>query len=128
VAANGCRLAGFVAALSAAACSDLFLTRPYERFHDLPSDRHRDHAAAADLYDWLAVTARLATQAPQWEPGTAAGYHSVTQGFLVGRGRPPDHWPQRGRVLRRRRGRPLGADFHMGLPAEHDHRAALCPT
>jgi hypothetical protein len=23
---------------------------------------------------------------------------------------------------------PLGADFHMGLPAEHDHRAALCPT
>jgi CubicO group peptidase (beta-lactamase class C family) len=37
-----------------------------------------------DLYDWPAATARLAAQAPQWEPGSAAGYHSLTQGFLVG--------------------------------------------
>ena len=37
-----------------------------------------------DLYDWPAATARLAAQAPRWEPGTAAGYHSLTQGFLVG--------------------------------------------
>jgi CubicO group peptidase (beta-lactamase class C family) len=81
--------------------------------------------SAEDLYDWPAATARLATQAPEWEPGTAAGYHSVTQGFLVGE------------VVRRITGRsvgeffaddvagPLGADFHMGLPAEHDHRVAL---
>jgi hypothetical protein len=41
--------------------------------------------AAADLYDWSAVTARLAAQAPRWEPGTAAGYHSLTQGFIVAR-------------------------------------------
>ncbi|MGW6921714.1 serine hydrolase domain-containing protein [Streptomyces sp. NPDC054950] len=79
----------------------------------------------ADIYDWPAATARLAAQAPQWEPGTAAGYHSLTQGFLVGE------------VVRRITGRspgeffadeiagPLGADFRMGLPAEHDHRVAL---
>ncbi|MEU6380737.1 serine hydrolase domain-containing protein [Streptomyces sp. NPDC046909] len=78
-----------------------------------------------DLYDWSAVTARLAALAPQWEPGTDAGYHSLTQGFLVGE------------VLRRITGRtvgeffaeevagPLGADFHIGLSAEHDHRVAL---
>jgi CubicO group peptidase (beta-lactamase class C family) len=78
-----------------------------------------------DLYDWPAATARLAAQAPQWEPGTAAGYHSLTQGFLVGE------------VVRRITGRnlgdffaqevavPLGADFHIGLPAAHDHRVAL---
>ncbi len=78
-----------------------------------------------ELYDWPSATARLAAQAPQWEPGTAAGYHSVTQGFLVGE------------VVRRVTGRsvgdfladevtgPLGADFHIGLPAEHDHRVAL---
>ncbi|MFE5187891.1 serine hydrolase domain-containing protein [Streptomyces sp. NPDC056628] len=77
-----------------------------------------------DLYDWPAVTVRLAARAPRWEPGTAAGYHSLTQGFLVGE------------VLRRITGRevgeflaeevtgPLGADFHIGLPAEHDHRVA----
>jgi CubicO group peptidase (beta-lactamase class C family) len=78
-----------------------------------------------ELYDWPSATARLAAQAPQWEPGSAAGYHSLTQGFLVGE------------VVRQITGRnlgdffaaevagPLGADFHIGLPAEHDHRVAL---
>src|SRR3954465_15475064 len=78
-----------------------------------------------DLYDWPSATARLAAQAPLWEPGSTAGYHSLTQGFLVGE------------VVRRITGRslgdffaedvagPLGADFHIGLPAEHDHRVAL---
>lgn len=77
------------------------------------------------LCDWPAMTDRLAAQAPLWEPGKLAGYHSVTQGFLVGE------------VVRRITGRslgtffaeevagPLGADFHIGLPAEHDHRVAL---
>jgi CubicO group peptidase (beta-lactamase class C family) len=77
-----------------------------------------------DLYDWPSATARLAAQAPQWEPGSTAGYHSLTQGYLVGE------------VVRRITGRslgdffaqevagPLGADFHIGLPAEHDHRVA----
>lgn len=80
--------------------------------------------AVEDLYSWPAVSAKLAAQAPEWEPGTAAGYHSVTFGFLVGE------------VVRRVTGRslgtffaeevagPLGADFHIGLPAEHDHRVA----
>jgi CubicO group peptidase (beta-lactamase class C family) len=78
-----------------------------------------------DLYDWPSATARLAGQGPRWEPGSAAGYHSLTQGFLVGE------------VVRRITGRsvgeffaeevagPLGADFHIGLPAEHDSRVAL---
>jgi CubicO group peptidase (beta-lactamase class C family) len=78
-----------------------------------------------ELYDWPAATARLAALAPQWEPGTDAGYHSLTQGFLVGE------------VVRLVTGRsvgdffaqevagPLGADFRIGLPAEHDHRVAL---
>jgi CubicO group peptidase (beta-lactamase class C family) len=78
-----------------------------------------------EVYDWASATARLAAQPPLWEPGTAAGYHSLTQGFLVGE------------VLRRITGRtvgeflahevtgPLGADFHIGLPAEHDPRVAL---
>ena len=37
-----------------------------------------------ELYNWTAATNRLASTAPQWEPGTAVGYHSLTQGFLVG--------------------------------------------
>src|SRR3954454_22692912 len=37
-----------------------------------------------EIYDWPSVTARLAALTPQWEPGDEAGYHSLTQGFLVG--------------------------------------------
>jgi CubicO group peptidase (beta-lactamase class C family) len=80
--------------------------------------------AVEDLYDWERTTAQLAAQVPEWEPGTAAGYHALTFGFLAGE------------VVRRVTGRslgeffaeevavPLGADFHIGLPAEHDHRVA----
>jgi CubicO group peptidase (beta-lactamase class C family) len=80
--------------------------------------------AVEQLYDWESVTAGLAAQTPEWEPGTAAGYHALTFGFLVGE------------IVRRITGRslgeffseevakPLGADFHIGLSAEHDHRVA----
>ena len=37
-----------------------------------------------DMYDWETACERLAQQRPWWEPGTAAGYHAATQGFLVG--------------------------------------------
>src|SRR5579885_3325573 len=39
---------------------------------------------AETLYDWGKATALLAAQAPWWEPGTASGYHGITQGYLVG--------------------------------------------
>ncbi|KAK2762122.1 hypothetical protein FQN54_001129 [Arachnomyces sp. PD_36] len=38
----------------------------------------------SDIYDLEASTARLAEQAPWWEPGTASGYHAQNQGHLVG--------------------------------------------
>ncbi|MDQ1646739.1 MAG: hypothetical protein QOJ50_2923, partial [Cryptosporangiaceae bacterium] len=56
--------------------------------------------------------------------GVVGAYHAVTQGFLIGE------------VVRRVTGRglgtffaeevagPLGADFHIGLAAKHDHRVA----
>ncbi|GAB2963393.1 serine hydrolase domain-containing protein [Saccharothrix stipae] len=77
-----------------------------------------------DLFDWEDATARLAAQPARWEPGAVGCYHPLTQGFLVGE------------VVRRVTGRglgaffaeevagPLGADFHIGLPVEHDHRVA----
>ncbi|MEY2242274.1 serine hydrolase domain-containing protein [Streptomyces sp. BF23-18] len=80
--------------------------------------------AVEELYDWENVTAGLAAQATEWEPGTAAGYHALTFGFLVGE------------IVRRVTGRglgeffaeevagPLGADFHIGLSIDHDHRVA----
>ena len=72
-----------------------------------------------DMYDWDNSTARLAAQAPWWEPGTASGYHALNQGHLIGE------------VIRRITGKslkrfvadeiagPLGADFQIGA-AEKD--------
>jgi CubicO group peptidase (beta-lactamase class C family) len=37
-----------------------------------------------EMYDWDTSTARLAAQAPWWEPGTASGYHANNQGHLIG--------------------------------------------
>lgn len=77
-----------------------------------------------DLYDWERSTARLAAQAPWWAPGTASGYHALSSGHLVGE------------VVRRITGRglkaffaeeiarPLGADFHIGLPESERHRCS----
>jgi len=78
-----------------------------------------------EIYDWPSATARLVAQAPQWEPGSAAGYHSLTQGFLVGE----VVWRVSGRSVGEffadEIAGPLGADFHIGLAAEHDRRVAL---
>jgi CubicO group peptidase (beta-lactamase class C family) len=77
-----------------------------------------------DLYDWEKCTSLLAAQAPWWEPGTASGYHAITQGYLVGE------------VVRRVSGAtvgsffaseiagPLGADFFIGTPSSEDARVA----
>lgn len=77
-----------------------------------------------DALSWEHVTAALARQAPHWEPGSQHGYHATTYGWLVGE------------VVRRVTGRsigtyfrdeiaaPLGLDFWIGLPEEHEHRVA----
>lgn len=77
-----------------------------------------------DLADWEKCTSLLAAQEPWWEPGSASGYHAVTQGYLIGE------------VVRRITGvsigtwfadevaGPLGADFHIGLPISEDGRVA----
>jgi CubicO group peptidase (beta-lactamase class C family) len=77
-----------------------------------------------DLYDWDKVTALLAAQAPYWEPGTAPGYHAMTQGLLVGEVVRRITGRSLGTVFRTEIAEPLGADFHIGLPASEDVRVA----
>jgi len=81
-------------------------------------------ATEQDLYDWPGITAKLAAQVTRWAPGTQAGYHSLSQGFLLGE------------VIRRVTGHrpaaffaaevagPLGADFQFTLPEADDGRFA----
>jgi len=77
-----------------------------------------------DLYDWEKATSMLAAQAPFWEPGTAPGYHAITQGYLVGGVVRRITGKSLGTVFREEIAKPLGADFHIGLPASEDHRVA----
>ena len=78
----------------------------------------------ADLYDWEKVTSLLAAQAPFWPPGTAPGYHALTQGYLVGEVVRRVTGRTLGTVFREEIAEPLGADFHIGLPASEDGRVA----
>ena len=78
----------------------------------------------ADLYDWDKATALLAAQAPYWEPGTASGYHALTQGYLVGEVVRRVTGKSLGTVFREEIAGPIGADFHIGLPAGEDARVA----
>ncbi|MFF3891037.1 serine hydrolase domain-containing protein [Streptomyces sp. NPDC001914] len=77
-----------------------------------------------DLYDWEGVTAGLAAQALEWEPGTAAGYHALTFGFLVGEIVHRVTGRSLGEFFAEEVAQPLGADFHIGLSAVDDHRVA----
>lgn len=81
--------------------------------------------AVEDLFDWEVATSRLAAQAPWWEPGTASGYHAITQGYLIGEVvRRASGGTSIGDVFAKELAGPLGADFHIGTGPEHDGRVA----
>ena len=80
--------------------------------------------APEDLYDWELATDRLARQEPWWEPGTASGYHAITQGYLVGEVVRRVTGASLGSFFAKELAGPRGADFHIGLSPEHDARVA----
>ena len=82
----------------------------------------KEKIAKHDLYDWEKMTSLLAAQAPYWEPGSACGYHALTQGYLIGEVVRRITGRSLGTVFRDEIAKPLGADFHIGLPASEDGR------
>jgi CubicO group peptidase (beta-lactamase class C family) len=75
-------------------------------------------------FDPPALAAALAVLAPLWQPGTNAGYHPYTIGYIV------NHIAQHaggrtvGVMLREDIAGPLDVDFHIGLPASEEPRVA----
>ncbi|MFH0246331.1 serine hydrolase domain-containing protein [Streptomyces sp. HK10] len=71
-----------------------------------------------DILAWQPAVEAVAAQRPNWEPGTAHGYHDLTYGWLTGE------------IIRRLTGRtvgtlvreelagPLGLDLWIGMPEE----------
>ena len=70
----------------------------------------------AELLSWTPVIRALEAQSPNWPPGTAHGYHSMTYGFLVGEvirrvtGQFPGPW------IADHVSTPLDAPCYLGLP------------
>ena len=84
----------------------------------------RARLAPESFFDWETMTTALAAETPRWEPGSANGYHALTYGYLVGELVRRIDGRTLGTFLRDEVARPLGADFHVGLPASEDHRVA----
>jgi CubicO group peptidase (beta-lactamase class C family) len=66
-------------------------------------------------YDHIASAAKLAGQAPWWEPGSASAYHASNYGHLIGEIVRRVTGKTLGEFVRDEITGPLGADFHLGL-------------
>jgi CubicO group peptidase (beta-lactamase class C family) len=77
-----------------------------------------------DVYAWEPVVAALAAQPPNWEPGSAHGYHALTYGWLAGEVVRRVSGMSVGRFVAERVASPLGLDFWIGLPDALNPRVA----
>src|SRR5262245_14585843 len=78
----------------------------------------------ADICDVEKAAASLARQEPWWTPGTASGYHGFTYGHLVGEVVRRVTGQTLGQFFSNEIAKPLGADYHIGTPAECDARVS----
>ena len=84
-----------------------------------------DHPACLqDLYDVRAAAARMASQPPWWQPGTASGYHVLNYGHLVGELVHRVAGLSLREFVHRHIAGPLGSDFQIGLRDEDLGRVA----
>jgi CubicO group peptidase (beta-lactamase class C family) len=77
-----------------------------------------------DGLDGIAMASALAEQPPNWEPGSAHGYHAITFGWLIGELVRRISGRSLGTFFRDEVAGPLGLDFWIGLPAELDSSVA----
>jgi len=80
--------------------------------------------APEQLADWELCTMALAAQTPWWEPGSASGYHALTQGYLIGEVVRRIVGESIGTWFAREVAKPLDADFFIGLPESEDSRVS----
>jgi CubicO group peptidase (beta-lactamase class C family) len=77
------------------------------------------------LADWERCVQILAAQEPWWTPGTASGYHAVTQGYLIGEIVRRITGTSIGSFFKSEVADVLGADFHIGLPQSEESRVSV---
>jgi CubicO group peptidase (beta-lactamase class C family) len=75
-------------------------------------------------YDWDYMVETLANEEPFWRPGARNGYHMVNFGWTVGEIVRRVSGRSLGTFFREEIAEPLGIDFWIGLPEEHESRVA----
>ena len=69
-------------------------------------------------YNWDVMVDALASQKPQWEPGSRHGYHALTYGHLIGEMVSRVTGQSIGQYFNEKIAEPLNLDFWIGLPDE----------
>lgn len=77
-----------------------------------------------DVYNHDLACDLLARQAPWWEPGAASAYHGISIGHLASGVIKRITGLTLGQYFAEHVAKPLGADYHIGIGPEHDHRIA----
>jgi len=114
-----------------AACWPEFAARGKDRIPLRWALSHKAGLAAVDgdltleqVLAWHPVVDAIAAQAPNWEPGTAHGYHARSFGWILGEVVRRVTGRSIGRFFSEEIARPLGLDFWIGLPREERRRCA----
>ncbi len=81
-----------------------------------------------DVFAWHPVCAAIAAQKPNWEPGTAHGYHARTFGWILGEVARRVTGLTIGRLLAAEAAVPLGLELWIGLPEAIEPRVATTYT
>ena len=76
------------------------------------------------FYDYDHMVDIIAKEAPFWEPGTRNGYHAITMSWTVGEIVHRAAKKRMGKFFADEVAKPLGLEFWIGLPEEHEHRLA----
>ncbi|MBY8985357.1 MAG: beta-lactamase family protein [Candidatus Lokiarchaeota archaeon] len=75
-----------------------------------------------DLVDWEKMVKLMEKQKTWWEPGTNAGYHAITFGFILGEIVRRITGKTLGTYFKENIAQPLDADFYIGIPKECEER------
>lgn len=92
--------------------------------HTAPVPHVREPVKPGGYADFDYMVERVAVEEAWWEPGTRQGYHGITFAWTAGNmvrlaaGKPL------GAYFRETFARPLGLDFHIGLPESEETRVA----
>lgn len=92
--------------------------------HSVGLPHLRTQVKKGGFYDYEYMVGMLEREQPFWKPGIRNGYHGITSAWTVGEMVRRCSGKRLGEFFRDEVARPLGIDFWIGLPAEHEPRVA----